>query len=73
MGRIKTILTAEFEEVFKRNWRPVVLVGDALPGFTRSIPADCIIASGEVSARESYSSRGISGWSTGSMKSQGAT
>jgi hypothetical protein len=57
MGRVKEILISEFEEVFQRNWEPVVLVGDALPGFTKSIPACCIIASGEISFSGLYSSQ----------------
>lgn len=61
MGKIKTLVVAEFEEVFERGWRPVVLVGEALPGFTKSIPAHCIIASGELSSAELYSSYRVSG------------
>jgi hypothetical protein len=54
VGRIKTIMVGEFEEAFRRSWEPVVLMGDALPSFTKSIPARCIIVSGEISSRELY-------------------
>jgi hypothetical protein len=48
--RVKTIPAAEFVTVFERQWRPVVLAGDAQPSFLRAIPEPIrcgIIASGQ--------------------------
>lgn len=60
MSRLKVILISEFSEVLDRGWdRPVVLQGEAIPGFLNGIPEDLrysIIASGELQAPIPYRS-----------------
>lgn len=51
--RFKTMANGEFKEVQDRDWTPVELVGDAVPGFLTGIPRDVafrFLASGESSA-----------------------
>ena len=50
MPRRKTIRTSDFLPVFAEEWRPVILEGDAMPPFARSVPEAllcCTIASGQ--------------------------
>ena len=54
--RVKTIPKTEFDPIFERQWRPVILVGDAQPSFARAIPEAkryCFIASGQDQYRAS--------------------
>jgi hypothetical protein len=60
MSNIKFIPVSDFEPVFERQWRPVVLQGQALPPRFRSLPdaLGCeFIASGERLATTPYPSR----------------
>lgn len=57
--RLKAIPRAQFEPVLQREWRPIELVGDAVPDFARAIPRDAglrFLASGEANAAEFYRS-----------------
>ena len=52
--RLKTMLKTEFDTVFERQWRPVILEGEAQPSFLRAIPEPIrcgIIASGQYLTR----------------------
>lgn len=60
MPKRKYIKTKDFKAVFAEDWAPVVLEGEAMPGFARAIPGAkrcCIIASGQDLATQPYSSR----------------
>jgi hypothetical protein len=51
--RFKTMSKDEFKEVQDRDWRPVELVGDAVPDFLARVPRDIafrFLASGESNA-----------------------
>lgn len=50
MKRIKLMEASEFDEVRKRNWQPVLLVGNAVPRCLRGVPTEmvyCVAASGD--------------------------
>lgn len=71
MPKRKYISTKDFNVVFAEDWEPVVLEGEAVPDFARTIPDTircCIIASGEYSTARLYSSRLVpSGYLVGGM------
>ena len=57
--RVKKISKKQFEEVIRRNWVPVRLVGDALPDFARGIPKQVLhtfLASGQYKYEAPYKS-----------------
>ena len=40
--RIKKMSVEQFEEVMKREWKPVELVGSAIPDYLKGIPEDVL-------------------------------
>lgn len=61
--RVKKMPISQFEEVMKRNWVPVKLIGSAIPDWMQGIPSskiNSILVSGTGFPIKPYSSNSIS-------------